>query len=327
MLDFLHIPCCWMDFIQFVLLIVLVIVLVLLALICLVVKVTTKPFPNIENFEQEKSFKTSKSGSDLKEFPSFDSPATVKLSVIIPAYNEELRLPKMLDECLQFLEARKSSYEVIIVDDGSKDTTTEVGLGYVDKYGCEKVRVLSLAKNRGKGGAVRMGMLRARGENLLFADADGATTFEDLVKLEENLAEIEYDGQGIVCGSRAHLEEDSIASRTVIRTILMYGFHACVWIFAVKTVKDTQCGFKLIKRKTAQIVFKTLHIERWAFDVEMLKIAEMLRLPIGEVSVRWCEIDGSKLNPILAAVEMFRDIALLWLRYAIGAWKLPVKQE
>ena len=85
-----------------------------------------------------------------------------------------------------------------------------------------------------------------RGENLLFADADGATTFEDLVKLEENLAEIEAAGHGIVCGSRAHLEEDSIASRTVIRTILMYGFHACVWIFAVKTVKDTQCGFKVI---------------------------------------------------------------------------------
>ena len=85
-----------------------------------------------------------------------------------------------------------------------------------------------------------------RGENLLFADADGATTFEDLVKLEENLAKIEADGHGLVCGSRAHLEEESIASRTVLRTILMYGFHACVWIFAVKTVRDTQCGFKVI---------------------------------------------------------------------------------
>ena len=84
-----------------------------------------------------------------------------------------------------------------------------------------------------------------RGANLLFADADGATTFEDLIKLEENLAEIETNGHGIVCGSRAHLEEESIASRTVIRTVLMYGFHACVWIFAVKTVKDTQCGFKV----------------------------------------------------------------------------------
>ena len=84
-----------------------------------------------------------------------------------------------------------------------------------------------------------------RGENLLFADADGATTFEDLVKLEEDLAKMEVDGHGLVCGSRAHLEEESIASRTVLRTILMYGFHACVWIFAVKTVKDTQCGFKV----------------------------------------------------------------------------------
>jgi dolichyl-phosphate beta-glucosyltransferase len=305
----------------------LMVVLIILAIICILVKLTTKPFPNILNFDQEKSFRTSKSGSNLEDFPSLDSPASLKLSVIVPAYNEELRLPKMLNECLEFLEARTSSYEVIIVDDGSKDTTTEVGLDYVEKYGSEKVRVLSLSRNRGKGGAVRMGMLKARGENLLFADADGATTFEDVVKLEEKLADIEEDGHGVVCGSRAHLEEDSIASRTVIRTILMYGFHACVWIFAVKTVKDTQCGFKLIKRRTGQILFKTLHIERWAFDVEMLKIAEMLELPIGEVSVRWVEIDGSKLNPLVDAIKMFRDIALLWLRYAIGAWKLPSKQE
>ena len=122
----------------------------------------TKPFPDILNFDQEKCFKTSKSGSELEDFPSLDSPGSINLSVIVPAYNEELRLPKMLEECLEFLEARKSSYEVIIVDDGSKDTTTEVGLGYVDRYGSEKVRVLSLAKNRGKGGAVRMGMLKAR---------------------------------------------------------------------------------------------------------------------------------------------------------------------
>ena len=101
----------------------------------------------------------------MEHFPSLDSPGSIHLSVIVPAYNEELRLPKMLEECLEFLEARKSSYEVIIVDDGSADTTTEVGLGYVDKYGCDKVRVLSLAKNRGKGGAVRMGMLKARWES------------------------------------------------------------------------------------------------------------------------------------------------------------------
>jgi len=318
-----HIPCCLMDKIQLGLLLLCLILVIL----CLIVKFTTKPFPDILCFEQEKYFKTSKEGTKVEEFPSLDSPGSVQLSVIVPAYNEELRLPKMLNECLEFLEKRNSSYEVIIVDDGSKDKTSEVALAYVDKYSSDKVRVLTLAKNRGKGGAVRMGMLRARGDHLLFADADGATTFEDLVKLEESLSKIEQNGHGIICGSRAHLEEESIASRTALRTILMYGFHACVWIFAVKTVKDTQCGFKLLTRKSAQILFNTLHIERWAFDVEMLKISEMLQLPIGEVSVRWCEIEGSKLNPLVDAIKMFRDISLLWLRYAIGAWKLPTKKE
>ena len=98
----------------------------------------------------------------MKIFPSIDDPSEVDLSVIVPAYNEELRLPTMLDECLEFLNKRKSSFEVIIVDDGSKDKTTETALKYVEKHGFDKVRVLKLAKNRGKGGAVRMGMLRAR---------------------------------------------------------------------------------------------------------------------------------------------------------------------
>ena len=84
-----------------------------------------------------------------------------------------------------------------------------------------------------------------RGENLLFADADGATTFSDLTKLEKCLEEITKEDEGVVCGSRSHLEKESIANRTAIRTFLMYGFHTCVYMFAVKTVKDTQCGFKV----------------------------------------------------------------------------------
>lgn len=299
----------------------------LFILLCILVKLTTSPYPNILEFDQEKCFKTSLRGGETKDFPSLTDPASVNLSVIVPAYNEELRLPKMLDECLEFLEKRKTSYEVIIVDDGSKDATSETGLKYVERRGSDKVRVLTLARNRGKGGAVRMGMLRARGDNLLFADADGATTFADLVKLERVLEELNKDGEGLVCGSRAHLEQDSIASRTAVRTVLMLGFHACVWLFAVKTVKDTQCGFKLLKRKTALKLFKTLHIERWAFDVEMLKVAEMMNIPIGEIAVRWQEIEGSKLNPLLAAIQMFKDIFLLWLRYAIGAWKIPTKLD
>merc|ERR550519_1392971 len=293
-------PCCLASWIQLLLLVAGG----LLLLLVLFVRLTTRPFPDILVLPQEETFKLSKSGDQVGEFPSLSSPPSLDLTVVVPAYNEQDRLPKMLDECLEFLESRSSTYEVILVDDGSSDSTSSVGLGYTEKFGCDKVRVLTLGKNRGKGGAVRMGMLRARGENLLFADADGATTFPDLVKLEEAMEGLAKDGQGVVCGSRAHLEDESIAQRTIIRTILMIGFHACVWIFAVKTVKDTQCGFKLLKRKTAEVLFNTLHIERWAFDVEMLKVAEMLQIPLGEVSVRWQEIDGSKLSPLLAAIEM-----------------------
>merc|ERR1712013_834663 len=176
---------------------------------------TTRPFPEILCLPQEKTFKVSKSSTEARDFPSLSDAASIDLSVIVPAYNEQERLPKMLDECLEFLEKRSSSYEVIIVDDGSKDSTSAVGLDYVEKFGCDKVRVLTLGKNRGKGGAVRMGMLRPRGENLLFADADGATTFADLTKLEDAMKDISAEGelQGIVCGSctsggREHCTED-----------------------------------------------------------------------------------------------------------------------
>jgi len=316
-------PCCLASWIQLLFLVAGG----LLLLLVLFVKLTTRPFPDILVLPQEKTFKLSKSGDQVGEFPSLSSPASLDLTVVVPAYNEQDRLSKMLDECLEFLEGRSSTYEVILVDDGSSDATSQVGLGYVDTYGEDKVRVLTLGRNRGKGGAVRMGMLRARGRNLLFADADGATSFPDLTKLEEAMETLEEGGHGVVCGSRAHLEDESIAQRTIIRTILMVGFHACVWIFAVRTVKDTQCGFKLLKRKSAEVLFTTLHIERWAFDVEMLKVAEMLGIPLAEVSVRWQEIEGSKLSPLLDAIQMFRDIFLLWLRYAIGAWKLPEKKE
>ena len=255
--------------------------------------------------------------------------ASVTLSVVIPAYNEEDRLPVMLKESVQFLEDRRKkdqdfSYEIILVDDGSKDRTTQIGLQWVEKLGSNRFRVLTLQKNRGKGGAVRLGVLRARGDRILFADADGATKFEDLVKLEKEMdkiidADTDY---GIVCGSRAHLEENSIAERSYFRTFLMFGFHTCVKVFGARSIKDTQCGFKLLSRPSARICFSSLHIERWAFDVELLKIGEILDMPLGEVAVRWTEIDGSKLSPLLASIQMFKDLFLLWVRYRIGAWKI-----
>ena len=107
----------------------------------------------------------------------------------------------------------------------------------------------------------------------------------------------------------------------------MFGFHWCVWLFGSRKIRDTQCGFKLLTRSAALKTFPSLHIERWAFDVELLKIAEMTGIPLAEVPVRWTEIEGSKLDPISASIQMFKDLFFLWLRYALRIWKVSEKKE
>lgn len=293
-------------------------------------------FPSISRHETEKYFYDPESETDKSPFPFMNSSEkSVDLSVIVPSYNEEERLPVMLDETVEFLEKRVASsksylYEIIVVDDGSKDKTTEVAQEYTKKYGAEKVRVLTLYKNKGKGGAVRMGILSSRGKYLLMADADAATRFSDIVKLEEKLKDLEKNsgnGMAISVGSRAHLEEDSIANRSFFRTILMKGFHLLVWLLCVRTVRDTQCGFKLFNRRAAFTTFLNLHVERWAFDAELLYIAESLKIPIGEVAVYWTEIDGSKMVPVLSWIQMGWDLLLIYIWHLTKLWTIEEKFE
>uniref|UniRef100_A0A8D0FGM9 dolichyl-phosphate beta-glucosyltransferase n=1 Tax=Strix occidentalis caurina TaxID=311401 RepID=A0A8D0FGM9_STROC len=265
----------------------------LLLLICLIAHVTARRMPTLHRHEEEKFFVNADGRKE--SVPSIHDPPTRELSIVVPSYNEEDRLPLMMDEALDYLEKRQKrdpsfTYEVIVVDDGSKDQTTKVAMKYCKKYGSDKVRVLSLVKNRGKGGAVRMNQM------------------------------------AISCGSRAHLEKDSIAKRSYFRTLLMYGFHFLVWFLCVKEIRDTQCGFKLLTREAASRTFSTLHIERWAFDVELLYIAQRLRIPIAEVAVNWTEIEGSKLVPFWSWLQMGRDLLFIRLRYMTGAWQLETRK-
>ncbi|XP_049530474.1 dolichyl-phosphate beta-glucosyltransferase-like [Anopheles darlingi] len=295
----------------------------------IVLKVTTTPFPKIVRHKDEQFYRDPITGEN-RRFPSLDDEPTLQLSVIVPAFDEEKRLPIMLDECVEYLETRAKAkkdftYEVIVVSDGSRDRTVEVALEYAKKLGTDKLRVLALVENRGKGGAVRMGMLSSRGRFLLFADADGATKFPDYGKLEQSMTQLSGDDwhrDALAIGSRAHLEQDATAKRTLFRTILMHGFHLLVWTFAVKRVRDTQCGFKLLTRSAARKLFLVMHVERWAFDVELLFIAQSYRMPIEEIAVNWTEIEGSKLTPFWSWLQMGRDLMLIWFRYAIGAWQL-----
>lgn len=306
--------------------------IVLLIAGILVVYVTT-PEPNMKRFDSEKTFVDPQNRGQRLPFPSLYDQPTLALSVIVPSYCEEKRLPKMMDETLEFLqtrqkEERSQTFEIIVVDDGSKDGTTEVALEYSKKFGTDLIRVLTLEKNRGKGGAVRLGMLSARGRDLLFADADGATRFADLPQLEKSMAELRKKGDmGIVCGSRAHLQDEAVASRSMIRTILMYGFHFLVWFLCVRGVRDTQCGFKLLTREAARIVFPNMHVERWAFDVELLYIAQCVGIPLTEVAVNWEEIEGTKMVPFFSWAQMGRDLILIRLRYLLGFWRINPKPK
>ncbi|VDO26558.1 unnamed protein product [Onchocerca flexuosa] len=267
------------------------------------------------------------------------------LSIIIPAMNEQERLPIMLNECLPYLEERQTkddsfTYEIIVVDDGSTDETADIGYQYTEKYE-GKVKVLKLEKNIGKGGAVRRGVLYARGSLILFADADGATKFADFQHLEEELLSlVALDGcvskrratfdwiiPAIAVGSRSHMEKKSIATRSLARTFLMIGFHLIVYIFAVRTVRDTQCGFKLFTRGAVSKLFPLLHIERWAFDVELLFLAEQFNIPIREVPVTWHEVDGSKIVPIISWIQMGRDLMLIWFRYVTDLVKCKTRRH
>lgn len=171
------------------------------------------------------------------------------------------------------------------MDDGSRDRTAEIAVQFTLVEGPDSVRLLKLHQNSGKGAAVRKGALRARGEYILMADADGATRASDFEALFEKIKEVERDGLGIAIGSRAHMDSGSgngaVAKRSAFRRLLMGGFHAFVSVMVGGSgIKDTQCGFKLFTRQAARELFSVLHIERWAFDVELVYLGARKGIPM-----------------------------------------------
>ncbi|KAH8961838.1 hypothetical protein BDL97_05G070000 [Sphagnum fallax] len=274
-------------------------------------------------------------------FPSLFGPAGKYLSLVMPAYNEQDRIRSTLDETLSYLQERAKknksfTYEIIIVDDGSKDNTAKVGFEYVKKYTLDVVRVLKQVVNQGKGAAVRKGMLCSRGQLLLMLDSDGATKITDLEKLESQILQSMPEQQGIstkslpeqlpdkavvAFGSRAHLEKQALATRKWYRNLLMKAFHLCVLLVAGPGVRDTQCGFKMFTRSAAQQLFANLRLKRWCFDVELVYLCKRLRIPVHEVAVTWAEIPGSKVH-FFSFIHMLFELILVRLGYGFHIWKI-----
>jgi dolichyl-phosphate beta-glucosyltransferase len=228
--------------------------------------------------------------------------ATPELSIVIPAFNEEQRLPLFLAGALQWLAASDMGREVIVVDDGSNDATASVA----EKHG---VRVIRHDRNRGKGAAVRTGMLAARGRLRLFVDADGATTMDEFPAL---LAAIR-DGAQVAVGSREG--GGKVVKVSGLRKFLGRWFNRAVRVGAVSGIKDTQCGFKLFTDAAAETLFSLSREDGYAFDVEVLFLAQKLGMKIAEVPVNWTEIPGSKVRVWRDGVRMLRAVQRIKRRW------------
>jgi dolichyl-phosphate beta-glucosyltransferase len=248
---------------------------------------------------------------DMDEWLTQDVPvrAPVSLSIVVPAYNEELRLPHALIEMIDLLDARGSAYEIIVVDDGSRDATSDT----VHRFERirPQVRLIRLPVNRGKGHAVRTGVLNSRGSRVLFADADGATPFEELARLEAALDA----GADVAIGSRAAPSRDTRVRTVLHRRVLGRLFNTWVNAILLPQVADTQCGFKLFSRSAAQFLFSRQQSERFSFDVELLYIARRACMDVREVAVNWNNVPGSKVNLLVDAARMLRDVVIFRWRH------------
>lgn len=228
--------------------------------------------------------------------------ATVDISIIVPAFNEERRLPPTLIDIIDYFDKHSASYEVIVVDDGSSDQTASV----VEKFERVRpqVRLIRLPKNYGKGHAVRLGVLNSHGLKVLFADADGATPIAEVTRLLNALD----GGAEIAIGSRAAYSSETKVSTVFYRKLLGRVFNGCVNFLILPGISDTQCGFKIFSKSAAAFLFQNQKSDRFSFDVELLYLARKVGLKITEVPINWQNIPGSKVNLIVDSLKMFRDI-------------------
>lgn len=298
-----------------------------LALVC------CSPSPIVTRESEKKYWSHASPNSPLPLTPLSD-PSSVDLTIVVPAYNETKRLPLMMASTINHLTTptlqRTRTFEILVVDDGSADGTSATALQLAAQYPRCDIRVVTLEKNIGKGGAVRHGMLYASGERLLMADADGASRIEDLELLWKAMDSLVPDnGPAVIVGSRAHLvKSEAVVKRSFVRNILMYGLHTILRIVGVGHIRDTQCGFKLFSRSAAQQIFPAQHLPTWIFDVELLLLAKQLRIPVTEVPIEWHEVAGSKLNVLTASLEMLRDLLIVRANHLLGRWRAsPGKQK
>jgi dolichyl-phosphate beta-glucosyltransferase len=239
------------------------------------------------------------------------NPHPVRLSVVIPAFNEARRIGDTLKHVREYLGKQGYASEVIVVDDGSTDDTRAV----VDRDFAD-VRLVSYLPNRGKGHAVRTGMLEARGEIRIYYDADASTPIEEVEKLWP-----EFDaGADVVIGSRSIPGSDVRVHQAWYRENMGRVFNLILRALGLTHFPDTQCGFKAFTARACGIVFPRQAIERFSFDAELLYIAQRHGLRVEQVPIQWINCPHTRVNAIFDSARMLLDVLLIPIRAALGRY-------
>jgi glycosyltransferase involved in cell wall biosynthesis len=237
------------------------------------------------------------------------------LSVVLPAYNEQARLPFTLDQLQAFTASRVPDAEIIVVDNGSTDATSAVVHQAESQFpGLRLMRT----DRRGKGLAVRQGMLAARGEVVVFADADLSWVPADLLRFSQLI----HEGAPVVIGSREGLGARRVGE-PVYRHLMGRVFNGVVQMLAVPGIEDTQCGFKAFRSDAAREIFARQTIEGFGFDVEVLFLARHLGFPVTPVPLRWEHKENSRVHPVRDSLLMLVDVLAVRLNAARGRYRRP----
>ena len=272
--------------------------------------------PNDSSRATELRFTLSPAASDARPY----------LSIIVPAYNEEQRLPATLERMAQYLETRDFSYEVIVVDDGSRDQTRAVVLKFAERF--LWLRLLQYddanghAVNRGKGFAVRAGVLQSRGRDVLFSDADLATPIEEIEKLLPPITRGDCD---LTIASRALPESNLTIHQPWYREWMGRTFNRFVQRVIHTKVSDTQCGFKAFRGEVAQRIFGVARIDGFGFDTEIIYLAGKFGYRVREIGVTWRHQDDSRVNPLVAPFQMLGELVEVRLNDLRGVYDSPSK--
>lgn len=238
-------------------------------------------------------------------------------SIVLPAYNEAARIRPSLEKALEFVREQRWNVEIIVVNDGSSDETA--GIVKEIMRSAPELRLLENPGNRGKGYSVRNGMLNARGDILLFSDADFSSPIYEARKL---IAAIEQ-GADVAFGSRWLLAETQTRRQSLLRQFVGRAYNVLLRLMLGLPYKDTQCGFKACTRLAAEVMFTRQQIEGWGFDPELLFIARRFGLKMTEVAVEWANDDRSKINPIVDGVKMFYELLTIRVNGLLKRYDRP----